>query len=54
MEKKVNVNLKMDSELKKDMKIICKDMGFSLSTAWIIFCKAVIREGKMPFEDKLD
>lgn len=50
----INVNLKMDLELKKNMEIICEEMGLTMETAFIIFCKTVVREGKIPFEAKTD
>lgn len=50
MSNTVNVNFKMDPQLKKEMEITCENMGLSMSAAWTIFCKAVTREGKIPFE----
>ena len=44
------VNFRMDSELKKSMEKICSDMGMSMTTAFNIFAKKVVREYRIPFE----
>lgn len=37
----VNVNFKMDADVKKNMESACKDMGLSMSAAFTIFAKKV-------------
>lgn len=44
MARTVNVNFRMDSELKKDMEQVCMDMGLSMTAAFTIFAKTVTRE----------
>ena len=46
MARTVNVNFRMDSELKKDMEQVCMDMGLSMTAAFTIFAKTVTRQGK--------
>ena len=46
----VNVNFRMDKDLKKNMEQICADMGLSMTTAFTIFAKKVTRERRIPFE----
>ena len=46
----VNVNFKLDSEVKKNMEQACADMGLSMSAAFTIFAKKVGRERRIPFE----
>ena len=46
----VNVNFKLDSEVKKSMEQACADMGLSMSAAFTIFAKKVGRERRIPFE----
>lgn len=46
----VNVNFKMDADVKKNMESACKDMGLSMSAAFTIFAKKVGRERRIPFE----
>ncbi len=50
----VNVNFKLDPEVKKNMEIACADMGLSLSAAFTIFAKKVGRERRIPFEISAD
>lgn len=48
------VNFRMDSELKKNMEKVCSNMGMSMTTAFTIFAKTVIRENRIPFEVTAD
>lgn len=50
----VNVNIKMDESVKKDMEQVCSDLGMSMSTAFVIFAKKVGREKRIPFEVSVD
>ncbi len=50
----VNVNFRMDAELKKNMEEVCSDIGISLTTAFTIFAKKVSRERRIPFELSAD
>ena len=49
-----NVSIRMDSELKSQSERLFADMGMNMTTAFTIFAKAVVREGKIPFEIKAD
>ncbi len=50
MAQTVNVNFKLDAEVKKSMERACADMGLSMSAAFTIFAKKVGRERRIPFE----
>lgn len=50
----VNVNFKLDSDVKKSMEKACSDMGLSMSAAFTIFAKKVGRERRIPFEVSAD
>lgn len=50
----VNVNFKLDADVKKRMEEACSDMGLSLSAAFTIFAKKVGRERRIPFEVSAD
>ena len=50
----VNVNFKLDPEVKKNMEQVCSDMGLSMSAAFTIFAKKVCRERRIPFEISAD
>lgn len=48
------ITFRVNDELKKQSEEIFKNIGINTTTAFIIFMKAVIREGKIPFELKMD
>ena len=48
------VNFRMDEELKKEMEQACKDMGMSMTTAFMIFATKVSKERRIPFEIAAD
>lgn len=54
MAQAVNVNFRMDAELKKSMEQICSEMGLSMTAAFTVFAKAVCRERRIPFEVTAD
>lgn len=54
MAQAVNVNFRMDAELKKNMEKICEEMGMTMTTAFTIFAKKVSREHRIPFEVSAD
>lgn len=45
-----NVNIRMDSEIKKAAEAMFADMGLNISTAVNIFVRQTLRQGKIPFE----
>ena len=54
MARTVNVNFKLDEDVKKRMERACSEMGLSMSTAFTIFSKKVGREYRIPFEVSVD
>lgn len=54
MAQAVNVNFRMDAELKNSMEKVCADMGLTMTTAFTIFAKKVSREKRIPFEISAD
>ena len=46
----VNVNIRMDSDLKRQFELFCEDMGMTMSTAFNVFAKKAVREYRIPFE----
>lgn len=54
MAKTVNVNFRLDEEVKKSMDEACSDLGLSMSAAFTIFAKKVGREKRIPFEVSID
>lgn len=50
----VNVNFRLDEDVKKQMEQACADMGISMTSAFTIFAKKVARERRIPFEVSTD
>lgn len=46
----MNVSVRMDNTTKKEFEKFCKDVGLSISGAFNLFAKKVIREHRIPFE----
>ena len=51
MAQAVNVNFKLDADVKKSMEQACSELGLSMSAA---FAKKVGREKRIPFEVSVD
>lgn len=49
-----SVNIRMDENLKKQAEMLFDEMGLNMTTAVTIFAKAVVRQGKIPFEIAAD
>ena len=54
MAQAVNVNFRMDADLKKSMEQTCSELGMSMTTAFTIFAKKVSRERRIPFDVSID
>lgn len=54
MAQTVNVNFKLDYDVKKRMEEICSELGLSMSAAFTMFAKKVCREERIPFEVSVD
>ena len=46
----ININIRMDADLKKQFESFCTDMGMTMTTAFNIFAKKAVREYRIPFE----
>jgi len=49
-----SITIRMDENLKKKAESLFEDMGLNMTTAFTIFTKAVVRQGKIPFEIAAD
>ena len=49
-----NVSIRMDENLKKQFDAFCSEIGMSMTTAFCVFAKTVVRERRIPFEIKAD
>ena len=45
-----NISIRMDAELKRQFEAFCADVGMSMTTAFCVFAKKVVRENRIPFE----
>ena len=45
-----NVNIRMDEATKKAFDLFCSEIGISVSSAFNMFAKTVVREQRIPFE----
>ena len=46
----INVNIRIDEDLKKQSEALLAEMGLNMTTAVNIFLRQVVRTGKIPFE----
>lgn len=54
MAQSVNVNFRMDAQLKKNVEEICNRMGMNLTTLLTICCRKVEQERRIPFDITAD
>lgn len=50
MAKTVNINFRIEEDLKSDMENVCNEMGISMTAAFTMFAKKVVRDKRIPFE----
>lgn len=43
------ITMRVNPKLKRQAEILCADMGFSLSTAYTMLLKAIVRTRSLPF-----
>ena len=48
------ISIRIDSELKKNMEVVCADLGLNITTAFTIFAKKMVREQRVPFDVAID
>jgi len=46
----VNINFRMDADLKSNMEKACRELGLTPTAAFTIFATKVAREKRIPFE----
>ncbi|RFU94065.1 type II toxin-antitoxin system RelB/DinJ family antitoxin [Sphaerochaeta halotolerans] len=50
----VNINFRMDAELKSNLEKACQELGLTPTAAFTIFATKVARERRIPFEVAVD
>ena len=48
------INFRIDETTKKQLEEICNELGITMSTAFNIFARKVIREKRIPFDVSID
>lgn len=54
MSKNINVNIRMDENLKKEADNLFSELGLNMTTAINMFTRQAVRQGKIPFEISLN
>ena len=49
-----NVNFRMDKNLKLQFEKLCDDLGLSMSAAFTVFAKTMVRQQRVPFDIGLE
>lgn len=49
-----NINIRISEEDKKIFNQICDELGLSMSSAFNMFVKSMIRNGGLPFDTKIE
>ena len=52
--KTTNISIRMDSDLKAQADALFNELGMNITTAFNIFVRQSLREGKIPFEISLN
>jgi DNA-damage-inducible protein J len=50
MAKTINVTIRLDRDVKEGAERLFNDLGMNLSTAFNVFARQSLRQGKIPFE----
>ncbi len=50
----VNINFRMDADLKSNLEKACQELGLTPTAAFTIFATKVAREKRIPFEVAVD
>ena len=49
---KIRTTLTVDSDIKSQAEIICREMGLTLSSAYTLFLRAIVNTRSLPFRIK--
>lgn len=49
-----NINIRMDDSLKQQFDHLCNELGLTMTTAFNIFAKTMVRQQGIPFEVSLN
>ena len=54
MAETTNLTIRMDKELKEEAELLFSELGMNMTTAFTIFARQAVRQGKIPFEISLN
>ena len=54
MARSTNISIRMDSDVKTQADALFSELGMNLTTAFNIFVRQALREGRIPFEVSLN
>ena len=46
---KININFRLEKDLKDELDILCGEIGMTVTTAFTIFAKKFVRERRLPY-----
>jgi addiction module antitoxin, RelB/DinJ family len=49
-----NINIRMDENLKKEFDRLCGELGLTMTAAFNVFAKTMVRQRRIPFEISMD
>ena len=49
-----NLNIRIDKDLKERAEMVFSEMGLSMTSAFNIFVRQTLRQGRIPFEIQVD
>jgi len=49
-----SINIRMDAHLKREFDELCNDFGLTMTAAFTVFAKTVVRRQRIPFEISKD
>lgn len=49
-----NINIRIEENLKESFDPICQELGLTMTTAFTVFAKTVVRQNRIPFEISLE
>ena len=50
----MNVNIRMDEDLRREFDNLCNNLGLTMTVAFNVFASAAVRRQKIPFELSMD
>ncbi|ORC15596.1 hypothetical protein A7979_07685 [Rothia nasimurium] len=48
------VEVKFDEQTKRDLEVLCQELGITVSDAFSMFARKMVREQRIPFKISLD